>query len=191
MTDNSKDVMRAVLNILRRQKPSNIENDLARILWLLPDPDMEDEVTQRCDQPLQVAKDTKSGKDFIKCEYNRDSDNYRSPWSNEYFPPLGDGLKPLGDLRAFEEQANRIFDEYRKLYFEGGVSSVYVWDLRSSASVKGEHFGAAFCITKKFNENEYSGRWDSIHVVETKSKSTNQFSYKLTSTILVDLTVKK
>ena len=43
-----------------------------------------------------------SGKDFIKCEYNRDSDNYRSPWSNEYFPPLDDGLKPLGDLRVFE-----------------------------------------------------------------------------------------
>lgn len=61
MTDNNKEVMKSVLNILRRQKPSNIENDLARILWLLPDPDMEDEVTQRCDQPLQVEKDTKSG----------------------------------------------------------------------------------------------------------------------------------
>ena len=35
-----------------------------------------------------------------------------------------------------------------------------------------------------------SGRWDSIHVVETKSKTANSFSYKLTSTILVDLNVK-
>jgi capping protein beta len=26
-------------------------------------------------------------------------------------------------------EANELFDAYRELYFEGGLSSVYLWDL--------------------------------------------------------------
>lgn len=53
----------------------------------------------------------------------------RSPWSNEYDPPLEDGAVPTKDLRQLEITANGAFDAYRELYFEGGVSSVYLWDL--------------------------------------------------------------
>ena len=28
-----------------------------------------------------------------------------------------------------EIEANELFDAYRELYFEGGTSSVYLWDL--------------------------------------------------------------
>eukprot|EP00494_Astrolonche_serrata_P027328 UN27591 len=136
--------VKKVLNVLRRMNPKNIEKDLPRILCLA-DEDLEDEICQRVDVPHQLQKDTKTGKEFIACEYNRDEDSFRSPWSNEYFPPLKDGLKPLGDLRQFEEQANTIFDHYRDMYFEGGVSSVYVWDLRKTPDrSKKEWFGAAF-----------------------------------------------
>jgi hypothetical protein len=53
----------------------------------------------------------------------------RSPWSNQYFPPLDDGFLPSEKLRAMEMEANELFDSYRELYFEGGTSSVYLWDL--------------------------------------------------------------
>ena len=36
---------------------------------------------------------------------------------------------PSDKLRELELQANAAFDTYRELYFEGGVSSVYLWDL--------------------------------------------------------------
>ena len=39
----------------------------------------------------------------------------RSPWSNEYDPPLEDGTKPLENLRQLEIVANDVFDTYRDL----------------------------------------------------------------------------
>ena len=32
-------------------------------------------------------------------------------------------------LRQIEETYNEVFDAYKTAYYEGGVSSVYVWDL--------------------------------------------------------------
>ena len=53
----------------------------------------------------------------------------RSPWTNSYDPPLSDGTMPSERLRKLEVDANAAFDQYREMYFEGGVSSVYLWDL--------------------------------------------------------------
>ena len=36
---------------------------------------------------------------------------------------------PSERLRKLEVDANAAFDQYREMYFEGGVSSVYLWDL--------------------------------------------------------------
>ena len=36
---------------------------------------------------------------------------------------------PSERLRRLEVQANEAFDTYREMYFEGGISSVYLWDL--------------------------------------------------------------
>ena len=57
----------------------------------------------------------------------------RSPWSNEYDPPLEDGATPSSRMRKLEIQANEAFDTYRELYYEGGVSSVYLWDPEDSS----------------------------------------------------------
>lgn len=54
---------------------------------------------------------------------------FRSPWTNKYYPDLDDGFAPSEKLRLMEIEANELFDTYRELYFEGGVSSVYLWDL--------------------------------------------------------------
>lgn len=40
-----------------------------------------------------------------------------------------------------EMEANELFDSYRELYFEGGTSSVYLWDLENG-------FAGCFLIKK-------------------------------------------
>ena len=68
----------------------------------------------------------------------------RSPWSNKYNPPLDDGFLPSEKLRLMEVEFNELFDAYRELYFEGGASSVYLWDL--------EHgFAGCFLIKKSMS----------------------------------------
>jgi capping protein beta len=64
---------------------------------------------------IEVETDAKSGRDFIKSEYNRDGDSHRSPWSNEYFPALEEGNVPSERARNLEVKANFLFDEYRKM----------------------------------------------------------------------------
>lgn len=86
-----------------------------------------------------------TGRDYLLCDYNRDGDSYRSPWSNQFDPPLdeagsggvgaggnegaGEGAIPSERVRKMEVKANEAFDVYRDLYYEGGVSSVYFWNL--------------------------------------------------------------
>ena len=81
------------------------------------------------------------GKKFLLCDYNRDGDSYRSPWSNTYFPILEDGFVPSEKLREMEIDANELFDAYRELYSEGGTSSAYLWDLETG-------FAGCFLIKK-------------------------------------------
>lgn len=41
----------------------------------------------------------------------------------------GEGAIPSERVRKMEMKANDAFDVYRDLYYEGGVSSVYFWNL--------------------------------------------------------------
>ena len=47
----------------------------------------------------------------------------RSPWSNKYDPAMEDGAMPSNTLRNLEVEANKAFDQYRELYFEGKSAS--------------------------------------------------------------------
>lgn len=98
---------------------------------------------------------------------------------------------PSARLRKLEVEANNAFDQYRDLwvpvkqshgeflindeccplvtsdmcffrYFEGGVSSVYLWDL--------DHGFAGVILIKKAGDGskKIKGCWDSIHVVEVQ-----------------------
>jgi F-actin capping protein, beta subunit. len=40
----------------------------------------------------------------------------RSPYSNEFFPPLLKPMLPSPTIRIFEEKAQLLFGEYLKLY---------------------------------------------------------------------------
>jgi capping protein beta len=64
---------------------------------------------------------------FLKTEFNRDGDSYRSPHSNIYHPPTQGGYTPQGTFRQLEELGNILFSEYIKLYYGGNaVGSFYV-----------------------------------------------------------------
>lgn len=58
-------------------------------------------------------EDADKGIDYLSCEYNKDGDSYRSPWSNKYYPPIEDPgytpFFPTGELLEMEVQANDVF----------------------------------------------------------------------------------
>lgn len=91
----------------------------------------------------EVEFDTVANREFLKCEYNRDGDAHRSPWSNKYFPQGADAdLYPSADLLALEQKANDVFQRYAQLYFDQAMTSVYFFD------TTGNGFGGCFLVKK-------------------------------------------
>lgn len=78
-------------------------------------PDQEEELLASVDQPLEVRRCKKTGRDYLLCDYNRDGDSYRSPWSNEFDPPVEDAEVASERVRRMEVRANEAFDVYRDL----------------------------------------------------------------------------
>lgn len=78
---------------------------------------------------------------------------------------------PSERLRKLEIEANHAFDQYRDMYYEGGVSSVYLWDL--------SHGFAGVILIKKAGDGskKIKGCWDSIHVVEVQEKSSGRMAH--------------
>lgn len=126
---------------------------------------------------------------------------FRSPWSNKYDPPLDDGAVPSDNGRKIEIEANQAFEHYKDMYFEGGISSVYVWDTDN---------GFAMCVLiKKTGDGSklVKGCWDSIHVIDAVVRlkrvvllysfllqvksGGRQAHYKLTSTVMLWLQTSK
>jgi capping protein beta len=181
MTDQQLD---CALDLMRRLPPHSVEENLTGLIDLVPA--LCEDLLSSIDQPLKVAKDKEQKRDYLLCDYNRDGDSYRSPWSNTYDPPLEDGAAPSDKLRELEIQANAAFDTYRDLYFEGGVSSVYLWDLDQGF--------AGVVLIKKVGDGskKIKGCWDSIHVFEAQEKSSGRnANYKLTSTVMLWLETNK
>jgi len=169
------------LDLMRRLPPAQIEDNLAGLLDLAPD--LTEDLLSAVDQPLKIAFDPVSKRDYLLCDYNRDADSYRSPWSNKYDPPLDDGVLPTPQLRKFEVELNDVFDLYRDMYFEGGVSSAYAWEVDGG-------FAVVILIKKTQDQSKKGqpmrGAWDSIHVVEVK-ESKGSAKYKLTSTVMLTI----
>lgn len=116
----------------------------------------------------------------------------------------GEGAVPSERVRAMEVKANDAFDIYRELYYEGGVSSVYFWNLDDGFA------GVVLLKKGKFREEKVyyisirtyeeankkrsaspsggssQGVWDSIHVFEAIERGRTTH-YKLTSTVILHL----
>ena len=68
----------------------------------------------------------KTGRDYLLCDYNRDGDAWRSPWSNEFEYGDGgasgahpgeeeEGVKPSERVRKMEVQMGEGVEVYREL----------------------------------------------------------------------------
>ncbi|GJS48021.1 probable F-actin-capping protein subunit beta [Tanacetum coccineum] len=180
--------MEGAMGLMRRMPLKHTQTALSALLSLLPD--HSSDLLSQIDQPLQVLCDDDSGKEFILCEYNRDADSYRSPWSNKFHPHLEDGMYPSEELRKLEVEANEVFTIYRDQYYEGGISSVYLWEEDDN-----EGFVACFLIKKdgsKYAHGKrgylHEGGWEAIHVIQVGPDEEGMAHYCLTSTIMLSLT---
>lgn len=185
----------AALDLLRRLDPTKVKTNLTNLINL--EPELAEDLLSSVDSQLIVKKDPdSSNKEYLCCDYNRDIDSYRSPWSNKYFPELNeDDLQespfPNSQLRKLEVMCNDSFEIYKDLYYEGGISSVYLWNLEDEGSQRGdsETDFAGVILFKKGN----IGDWDSIHVLEVTRSPDNsgiegsEYNYKVTSTIILHL----
>ncbi|XP_074654168.1 F-actin-capping protein subunit beta-like [Tubulanus polymorphus] len=179
MTERQLD---CALDLMRRLPPQQIEKNLSDLIDLVPS--LVEDLLSSVDQPLKIARDKTNGRDYLLCDYNRDGDSYRSPWSNVYDPPLDDGALPSDRLRSLEIEANSAFEQYTEMYFEGAVSSVYLWDL--------DHGFAGVILVKKAGDGSQKtkGCWDSIHVIEVQNRGRGAH-YKLTSTCMLWMQTNK
>jgi capping protein beta len=120
----------------------------------------------------------------------------------------GEGAIPSERVRKMEIKANEAFDVYRELYYEGGVSSVYFWNLDDGFAgvvlLKKSEWGGGggevvivpladmacfffFSLLPAAAPGTASeGVWDSIHVFEAIERG-RQTHYKLTSTVILNL----
>lgn len=188
----SADPYDSALDLLRRLNPKHTTKHLNNLIALAPD--LTEDLLSSVDQPLTIRRCKQTGRDYLLCDYNRDGDSYRSPWSNEFDPPLdggaagdggaGDGAGAAGvpsdKVRRMEIKANEAFDVYRELYYEGGVSSVYFWNLDDG-------FAGVVLLKKEAKPGSASeGSWDSIHVFEAIDRA-RVTQYNLTSTVILSL----
>ncbi|KAK4449354.1 F-actin-capping protein subunit beta [Podospora aff. communis PSN243] len=193
----SADPFDCALDLLRRLNPKHTAAHLNGLIELAPD--LTEDLLSAVDQPLKVRRCKQTGRDYLICDYNRDGDSYRSPWSNQFDPPLdesglggvgaggnegaGEGAVPGERVRKMEIGANEAFDVYRELYYEGGVSSVYFWNLDDG-------FAGVVLLKKASPQGGSSeGVWDSIHVFEASERGRTS-SYRLTSTVILSLATK-
>ncbi|KAI2737515.1 hypothetical protein DTO013E5_4326 [Penicillium roqueforti] len=168
-------------DLLRRLNPRDTKTNLQAITSIVPE--LTEDLLSSVDQPLEIRRCPQSNRDYLLCDYNRDGDSYRSPWSNEFDPPLEDGTVPSERVRKLEVAANESFDVYRELYYEGGVGSVYFWDLDDG-------FAGVILLKKGVTPgSQSSGEWDSIHVFEATDRA-RMSHYKLTSTVILHLANK-
>ncbi|KAM3077046.1 F-actin-capping protein subunit beta [Clarireedia jacksonii] len=185
----------SALDLLRRLNPKHTTTHLNSLIDLVPS--LTEDLLSSVDQPLTISRCRKTGRDYLLCDYNRDGDSYRSPWSGEFETPVGgttpggvdesgnnegagEGAVPSERVRKMEIRANEAFDVYRELYYEGGVSSVYFWNLDDGF--------AGVVLLKKVapKSSSSSGSWDSIHVFEAVDRARTAH-YKLTSTVILSL----
>ncbi|PKC10138.1 F-actin capping protein, beta subunit [Rhizophagus irregularis] len=181
------DQIDCALDLMRRLPPQNTEDNLSQLVDLVPG--LQDELLNAIDQPLKVAKCKTANKDYLMSTFNRDGDSFRSPWSNEYDPPINDGIFPSQKIRKLEVSANEAFDTYREMYYEGGTSSVYFWDNDQEQELIQSKLQSGFSgavLFKKVGDGSrrMKGAWDSIHVFKANERGRNAH-YKLTSTVML------
>ncbi|KAK0554330.1 F-actin-capping protein subunit beta [Tilletia horrida] len=200
------------LDLFRRLPPAQLTENLQTLFAISPE--LEDELSCSVDQPLLIRHDNTpegKGREFLCCQFNMDAGSWRSPWSSTYDPPLGraavgsgdaeggditeaegdeeeEGAQPSPKLRELEIKANEAFSQYKQLYYEGGLSSVYLWNPEETD----DSIAGVVLIRKDVDDGPGpSSTWSSMHVFEANmEKSSKHAEYKLTSTIMLSVARK-
>jgi capping protein beta len=177
----------AALSLLKRLPPQDLDRNLTAFAKIAPH--LEQALSPHVSRPLRLDFDPEQNRHFIVGDYNFDGGSYRSPWSNKYFPPPGgetELFKPSERLRRMEETFNDVFDAYKTGYYEGGVSSVYLWDMD-------EGFAGAFLIHKDGPPDAglTHGVWDSVHIIEVRepASSNSLVDYKLSTSVFLHVKI--
>lgn len=182
--------LKSCLQILQKFSVTKYKRVVEAISSLIYEDDqLLNDFLQKIDQPSEISKEDKLG-EFLICEYNRDGDYHRSNLSNKYYPKPeegdGDLRYPSDSIRDFENNINKMFKEYTRLYYSGSaVCSCFCWELGKSIEE-----GLCVAVVIK-NQIDYSkgikgGCWDSSHLIVINFEKTGSeitAKYKLTSTV--------
>jgi capping protein beta len=175
-------------DLLRHTDPKNVEDRIFEVIKL--NPSVIEDILAQTDVPLKISTDS-AGNQYILCDYNRDSDSYRSPFTNAYLPAFPKGISLPDDLREMEVMANRGFQSYLRQYFDSGVVSVYCWECDNHA------FGVGVFVRKDITGtvhglNQISGSISCSDICEVRQVSRKQkrYQYSLVSSAIVSITWK-
>lgn len=69
------DVVDSMLDLMRRLPPTRTEENVSALIKICPD--YADDLLGSVDQPLKVKMDPATGREYLACDYNRDSESYR------------------------------------------------------------------------------------------------------------------
>lgn len=136
---------------------------------------------------LEETQEDDGGKPFIKHEFNRDGDSYRSPYDNKYYPATEEETTELPPkFQELESKFNAVFPQYAKMYFDYCLANVYVMPDEES-----EDFSAAFLIKKEMEHEKHIEAlgWDSVHTVHVGHKA-DAIEIKVSSTVFITLGLK-
>lgn len=129
-----------------------------------------------------MAQDEETGRDYLKHEYNRDGDSYRSPWTNKFYPKCDATFFPSPELLILEQKCNNVFEQYVKLYYDFAISSVFL------AETPEPGFNACFLVKKELHDVQQikDGNWDAIHVVNCTLEA-KKANYRVISTVMITM----
>ncbi|KAL0239030.1 hypothetical protein PCE1_004721 [Barthelona sp. PCE] len=178
--------LQKALHLVNTMPPVDIVSNLTNISQLAPD--LAVQLSEQVQTPHQIDVDPTCGQSYIKTQYNRDGQSYRSPHSNQYYPAVDEGAyRPSGDLLELENKLNAAFKFYTRVYFGTGksnpaISSCYVWKQGQTI----------FCAIAIHNEivgagENVGGFWDSFHLVNIEPQGSNLYTYEVESSVTVHI----
>lgn len=119
-----------IKEIIKSINPKDINNTID--IFSLINFRIREKFLQLYDNPLDEIFDKDQDKYFIKSPYNQEINNFRSPWSNKYYPETNEkNYFPNEKIRNEEIRANNIWEKYVKQYYGTATSSVYYWNLNN------------------------------------------------------------
>ena len=179
----------AAHNLLRHVPPKEVEDRMYDVIKM--NPDVAEDLLVTTDIQFQTEICPEAHRPFIKCDFNRDWNSYRSPFTSKYVPDYEEGVQPPEKLREMEKIAMKGLEQYKLLFYgKEGVGSCYTWELSET------EFGLGVFMKKEVSNVQASGTdvfitgWiNSSDVFVVSEVGGGKFNYDLVSSVLMDINV--